>query len=257
MQSKFSNLLNIERPSVIKDAARQSDVERERFMEMQRQFEVKRRELVDLESGLRAKEAELERLKDHAFAREVRLVKYALHSRFWFPFFFQKSADAATKTTGVLQQKLRSKLDILQQHSRDLLQREHNVSAQKLELSKERLELQSIRRKLYQSRCSLCKIGDRSKEITDLLTNSDTKPDHSFQVPNNIDAIAEEPFKELTNFDEMIDAELAQSLENMHDFKSFEIDLNDIPNLTNTSDHLLDADLLMLKFDALRTSNYL
>lgn len=136
------------------------------------------------------------------------------------------------------------------------MHREENVSAQKLELSKERLELQSIRRKLYQSRCSLCKIGDRSKEISDLLTKNDKRPDNSFPVPNTIDDIAEEPFKELRNFDDMIDAELAQSLENMTDFKSFEINLNDIPNLTNTSDHLLDSDLLMLKFDALH-SNYL
>lgn len=136
------------------------------------------------------------------------------------------------------------------------MHREQNVSAQKLELSKERLELQSIRRKLYQSRCSLCKIGDRSKEISDILTKNDKQPDSSFLVPNTIDEIAEEPFKELTNFDDLIDAELAQSLENMNDFKSFEINLNDIPNLTNTSDHLLDSDLLMLKFDALH-SNYL
>lgn len=136
------------------------------------------------------------------------------------------------------------------------MHREQNVSAQKLELSKERLELQSIRRKLYQSRCSLCKIGDRSKEISELLTKNGKQPDSSFQVPNTIDEIAEEPFKELTNFDDLIDAELAQSLENMNSFKSFEINLNDIPNLTNTSDHLLDSDLLMLKFDALH-SNYL
>lgn len=136
------------------------------------------------------------------------------------------------------------------------MHREQNVSAQKLELSKERLELQSIKRKLYQSRCSLCKIGDRSKEISELLTKNGKQPDSSFQVPNTIDEIAEEPFKELTNFDDLIDAELAQSLENMNSFKSFEINLNDIPNLTNTSDHLLDSDLLMLKFDALH-SNYL
>lgn len=220
---------------MFQDAARQSDVERERFMEMQRQFEVKRRELVDLESSLRAKEAELERLKDHAFARE-------------------KSAEAATTTTGALQQKLRSKLEILQQHSRDLMRREQNVSAQKLELSKERLEIQSIRRKLYQSRCSLCKIGDRSKELSDFLTKTDQQPEHSFQVPNTIDDIAEEPFKELTNFDNIIDAELAQSLEDLNDIKSFEINLNDIPNLTNTSDHLLDTDLLMLKFDAMHSN---
>lgn len=143
----------------------------------------------------------------------------------------------------------------MQQHSRDLLTREKSVSAQKLELSKERLELQSIRRKLYQSRCSLCKIGDRSKELSDILTK-DQQPDSLYPLPNTIDEIAEGPFKELTNFDNMIDAELAQSLENMDDFKAFEINLNDIPNLTNTSDHLLDSDLLMLKFDALH-SNYL
>lgn len=139
------------------------------------------------------------------------------------------------------------------------MQREQNVSAQKLELSKERLELQSIRSKLYQSRCSLCKIGDRSKEIADLLTKNDQKRENSFQVPNTIDDIAEVPFKELTNFDNMIDTELAnalQSLENMNNVKSFEINLDDIPNLTDTSDHLLDPDLLMLKFDALH-SNYL
>lgn len=75
-------------------------------------------------------------------------------------------------------------------------------------------------------------------------------------MPKTIGEIAEEPFKELTNFDNLIDAELAESLDNLNDFKAFEIDLNDIPNLTNTSDHLLDTDLLMLKFDALH-SNYL
>ncbi len=136
------------------------------------------------------------------------------------------------------------------------MNREQNLSAQKLELSKERLELQSVRRKLYQSRCSLCKIGDRSKETSDLLTHNDQQLGNSLQVPNTTDEIAEEPFKELTNFDTMIDAELAQSLENMNDLKQFEINLNDIPNLTNTSGHLLDSDLLMLKFDALH-SNYL
>lgn len=129
------------------------------------------------------------------------------------------------------------------------MNREQNLSAQKLELSKERLELQVMRRKIYQSRCSLCKIGDRSKEISALLTRND-------QVPNTVAEIAEEPFKELTNFDDVIDAELAESLEQMDDLKQFEINLNDIPNLTNTSDHLLDSDLLMLKFDALH-SNFL
>ncbi|KAG4070377.1 hypothetical protein HA402_006519 [Bradysia odoriphaga] len=214
-KAKFETMARLNRPvestisrteidtaiKIAQDAARQSDVERERFMEMQRQFEVKRRELVDLESNIRAKEAELERLKDHAFARE-------------------KSAEASTKATSVLQQKLRSKLEILQQQSRDVMHREQNLSAQKLELSKERLELQSIQRKLYQSRCSLCKIGDRSKEISNLLSQKDQQAERTaFQVPNTIDEIAEEPFKELSNFDEMIDAELAQSLDHINDLK--------------------------------------
>lgn len=44
----------------VKDAARQCDIERERYIELQRQVEIKKREIIDMERNIRSKESDLE-----------------------------------------------------------------------------------------------------------------------------------------------------------------------------------------------------
>lgn len=55
-----------------KDAARQSDLERERHIEQQRKFECRRRELIDQENGIRSRETELETAINETKSKAVR-----------------------------------------------------------------------------------------------------------------------------------------------------------------------------------------
>lgn len=58
---------------VAQDAARQSDLERERLIEAQRKFEIKKRELIDQENAIRAKEADLHLALENANLKEVNI----------------------------------------------------------------------------------------------------------------------------------------------------------------------------------------
>lgn len=59
--------------NVAQDAARQSDLERERLIEAQRKFEIKKRELIDQENAIRAKEADLHLALENANLKEVNI----------------------------------------------------------------------------------------------------------------------------------------------------------------------------------------
>lgn len=58
-----------------------------------------------------------------------------------------------------------AKLQNLQQNYADLAEREAKLSYAKIELSKERVKLQNLQSQLRRSKCSLCRIGEQSKEI--------------------------------------------------------------------------------------------
>lgn len=169
----------------------------------------------------------------------------------------------------MLEQKMLLKLQHLQRNFVDLGEREAKLSQEKLELSKERLELQALQKKLFQSRCSLCKIGDKSKEISDILTNSagldadllahETKGysiDELFGM-NGLDAPISHDIRESTNYiDSLLDAQAQASFNRINRMgRLFEINLSAVPDITDISDNLLDPDLQMVKLDALNTKN--
>jgi len=65
------NLIYILYTKNLQDAAKQSEKERERLIEMQRQFEGKRHEMMDRENSLRVKQSELENSIIRTKQREV------------------------------------------------------------------------------------------------------------------------------------------------------------------------------------------
>ncbi|XP_058065542.1 fas-binding factor 1 homolog [Anopheles bellator] len=144
---------------VAEEATHQADKEKERYLQLQRQFEAKRRELLSRESQLRETSAELESAIERARLRE-------------------RNAENVYQGVRKAEQNAQLKMQLVQRQFREVSEREDRLAKDKIEFSKERLELQAIRRKLQQNRCSLCKIGEKSQEIGDLLTtNTDSVAD--------------------------------------------------------------------------------
>lgn len=67
-----------------------------------------------------------------------------------------------------MEQKLLTKLQRLQDNYIELTEREAKLSQAKMDLGKERMELQGLRQQLRQSKCSLCRIGAQNREISEL-----------------------------------------------------------------------------------------
>lgn len=192
---------------IAQDAIRQSDLERERLLDMQRKTEILKRSLIDQENSLRAKDGDLELAVNSANAKE-------------------KAAETSIRMAKQLEHKVLIKLQMIQKHSRELSQKEANLSEERLEISRERLEIQSLRKKLYQSRCSLCKIDDRSKEISDILTKNDDSENPKLDL-NQMD---------FNQIDQYLDNEVANSMSQMNlisgGYGDFEVNLENIPNVT-------------------------
>lgn len=108
------------------------------------------------------------------------------------------------------------------------------------------MQMDEQRRKVFDNRCSLCKIGEKSIEISSLLSKTETNVPHNENNLNNM-------------LNDDIDVDLNVSLNKLRQenttIDEWEIDLNNIPNITDASDNLLDADLLLLKFDILNSTS--
>lgn len=129
-----------------------------------------------------------------------------------------------------------SKLAHLQLQSQELSSRETKLSQEKFELSQERLELQAMRRKMYQSRCSLCKIGDQSKELAELLSKADVT--HFQNLPNF------QHRKNAEDVDELLDREVTHGMRTMTEYP--------IVQATQSFDtNEMEADLLLARFEAM------
>ncbi len=141
-----------------------------------------------------------------------------------------------------------AKLQSLQKYSMELSQRESRIAREKIELSQERIKLQSVRSKLYESRCSLCKIGDKANELKNIIQKNPKDFDgvNDENMLQNEDS-AENKFPHIANIEEKENFfnQEANIIQDIH------IDLDDVPNLTDMSDDLLDSDLLMLKFNVM------
>ncbi|XP_055906091.1 fas-binding factor 1 [Eupeodes corollae] len=138
---------------VAQDVTRQAEAERERFFKLQRQFEAQKRSLIDKENEIRFKEQELEQDILQARASERR-------------------ANEATQKARLSEQNFNEKVTFLQQKLRELSEKESRLSQERLKLSQERIDLQNMRSKLEQNRCSLCRIGERNGELSQVLRPS-------------------------------------------------------------------------------------
>lgn len=89
----------------------------------------------------------------------------------------------------------------------ELTEREAKLSQTKMELGKERVELQHMRQQLRQSKCSLCRIGYKNAEISeldplkDITTHDKSIPKFDFLSSNSFDGLQQR----LTNVESMID----------------------------------------------------
>uniref|UniRef100_A0A182RBB7 Fas-binding factor 1 C-terminal domain-containing protein n=1 Tax=Anopheles funestus TaxID=62324 RepID=A0A182RBB7_ANOFN len=217
---------------VAEEAARLADTEKERYLHLQRQLESKRREMQTRESKLREAKDELETAIDRASQRE-------------------RHAETVYRSLRKSEQNIQLKVQLIQRQFLEVSEREDRLAKEKIEFSKERLELQAARRKLLQTRCSLCKIGDKSQEIGDLLTTNtdsvadDLKLEANFvEMQNRLDCTG----LKLDNFfDSDVDRQMKLFLERNQVDQGDDLDLTD-----NQRRHReIDRDLALLNFDAL------
>lgn len=144
-ESKPSNLSNNQHEveiaiQVAKEAARQSDVERDNWMTRQRQCELKKREIVEYEQQIRRKETEMEVMLNAARERE-------------------QKAENFIRNAKMMEQKVVGKYQELTRNAQDLVERERKLSEEKQSLSRERMELQALQQKKDDDRCNFCKSG--------------------------------------------------------------------------------------------------
>ncbi|XP_070493942.1 calponin homology domain-containing protein DDB_G0272472-like [Chironomus tepperi] len=207
------------------DAAKQAEKERERLIEMQRQLEGKRHEMMDRENALRVKQSELENSIIRTKQRE-------------------KHAENFLKQTKKTELMLMAKYQSLQKYTMELSERETRIAKEKLDINAEKLELQAHRKKLFDTRCSLCKIGDKANELKGIIKHqqNDINDDDDF---DNINSVNNEKGND-ESFGTLYKHE-------MNLMTNFAEDLENVPNLVDMNDDMLDSDLLMLKLDVINS----
>ena len=160
---------------------------------------------------------------------------------------------------------------MIQTHTKDLLERERKLNLEKNHLSNERIELSKLRKKIIQTRCSLCKIGEKTSQFNSGNLNGNNNNNINENL-NNLPNYENIVNFDINQIDKILDIEIEESLKNLpylrtttsydqHTYQlqqqneqeqeliDYEIDLNMIPNITETSDSLLDPELLLLKFN--------
>jgi hypothetical protein len=145
-------------------------------------------------------------------------------------YILQKSAEMALKNIKMSEKNIFTKFQVLQKHANEIAERESKMANEKLEISKERMQLQALKQKLSETKCSLCKIGEES---IGLARNSERTD----------------------QLDEFFNYDFNRSMEKFaaQDETAGEINLDAVPNLTDVSDNMLDPDLVMLKFDIINS----
>lgn len=104
-------------------------------------------------------------------------------------------------TCKTLEQKLQFKLRSLQNHHAELVERENRLSEAKIQLSANRMEVQRLKQRLQQSRCSLCRVGAQNHAIAehgnaldDVAFTDELPPDIMRRMPANIPHTENDPF---------------------------------------------------------------
>lgn len=135
-----------------------------------------------------------------------------------------------------------AKYQSLQKYTMELSERETRLAREKLDINTEKLELQEQRKKLFDSRCSLCRIGDKATELKGIIKHQQNDINDDFDNINsaNDERINGESFGTLFKHDMNLMTDISEDLEN-------------VPNLVDMNDEMLDSDLLMLKLDVLNS----
>lgn len=136
---------------------------------------------------------------------------------------------------------LMAKYQSLQKYSMELSERETKIARERLDVKQEKLELQSQRKKLFETRCSLCKIGEKASELKGLI-QKDPTDFNDINSANNEQMNVENFNAAMGNFGAFYSQDLPSA------------DVEHLPNLADMSDDFLDSDLLMLKFDILNSN---
>lgn len=138
-----------------------------------------------------------------------------------------------------------AKYQSLQKYTMELSERETKIAKERLDVNQEKLNLQSQRKKLFETRCSLCKIGEKANELKGIIQQDPTEFD-DINSANN----------EQTNFGNFSGGLGSLGTFYNQDSSQFmpSTDLENLPNLADMSDDFLDSDLLMLKFDILNSN---
>lgn len=143
-----------------------------------------------------------------------------------------------------------SKYQSLQKYTMDLSERETKIARERLDLNAEKLEMQSQRKKLYETRCSLCKIGEKANELKGIMQLSQHQQSKDANVDDDFDDINRDN-NERVNVESFNFS--GSSARDMNLMASIAEDLENVPNLVDMNDDMLDSDLLMLKFDVLNS----
>lgn len=119
----------------------------------------------------------------------------------------------------------------------ELTEREAKLSQAKMELGKERMELQRLRQQLRQSKCSLCRIGVKNTEISeldplnDITTNDGPLTKFDFFTSNSFDGLQQR----LSNVEAMIDDVIINVPQSPKHQNLFQINPDDTANLLSKS----------------------
>lgn len=150
---------------------------------------------------------------------------------------------------------LMAKYQSLQKYAMELTERETKIARERLELNQERLNLQSQRKKLFETRCSLCKIGEKANELKGIIQQDPSMNDFDDINSANNEILHGENFQ---NIAPSISNSSIGYFNNHDALLMPTTDLENLPTLNDVNDDLLDPDLLALKFDILHhaTTNF-
>lgn len=138
-----------------------------------------------------------------------------------------------------------AKYQSLQKYTMELSGRETKIAKERLDVNHEKLNLQSQRKKLFETRCSLCKIGEKASELKGII-QQDPMDFEDINSANNEQTNLENFSGSLENFRAFYNQDSSQLMPS--------VDLENLPNLADMNDDFLDSDLLMLKFDILNSN---
>lgn len=109
------------------------------------------------------------------------------------------------------------------------------------------MELVQLRKKIFQSRCNLCKMGERDREVSDLIAKTfDGKRADELDCANFNEPLS----AKLQAIDELLNADL---IEKSNTNQAFNTGATAFPNFLDMKD--IDSDLLKIELNILNSTD--